>query len=1015
MSAAMSDSDDNAPLQHLRSKSAPAITPRSARARNRKISTAEQNMESPESDEKQSVSEQSCHCSARKEIWISSRESKSLQQATQILRLVAGLLAIAVAVIIEWENTGVFSRINTEACRATLWEEFRKEPNIPRNNLTVIIVGQQTKSRWIWNTLIYFEGKWVLYTPQNNLRDLQETHDQYATVIRTPGQIFSFPYVDNTEYHIPLIALAIAEEVLRTFGRRDVISTIPIMVHKIEAALMGACCGPCLKDNVGKPKPKIFPLSIKNKYKLSTNLLHIQTTIQSTKLIGGHWEKSIGYTVTAEQWWKCVLLQECPLLNDKLFVVRDADIPVEKTLHEQMMFEIAAAASMPRIKQSRNAQKQDKIQKPDRSRRFTAESIQIDGMLLSLTEPLRPVLATDARLNTYWKAFGFVIMRFATGETLDKIRSTIEELWEPRAKEAIHNGVIGDPEREDLGRLQAHIPDELHLPIEELIVSAFPTSTGINLGLKVILANFLDARAQKLHFDHPVHAGGQADPKDGMSIVHTSNGGAIVALHTTSIFLCPGSHRVNSGEIFSLYEAVIPEGCVLLFSNIAHAGYGIWCEKDAVFVPCPRRDDCLNLQTHTLEKRIHFHVEQGGQKTLYDQTVFALDHFPQYFDINFEKQPTKIFPHVFIPHDRLAGGIPIGQDRNQLQDLTLVWNKTSTPSSVGAVCRASMNLVNPLNVGQTSQTVKKNPAQKIQRQPLERRPSMLRPSSTKVGQGSSKRRRSGSYDLPRPRSRSLPREHFPHRHRDRSVEKIHGRHHHTPSPPRTPHNVRNIQEICRLLWTWSSERDSILTALHETLRIKQDKEVWLQSCVQAHWDLGHHNTDQFLTMSNTTICKEFWPNIINPRRQKNLQVTCNLPPERDLAPGTSLVVSQKSDQKIRYGIIHVLNDGQRVGVSPIQKRPVMTQLRILASWVDRDSFQQWRSRLQTVDSTRQNKRRRRNRGGAYHHSHKDTSQPDDREDESKVCLCCLRARNVACRRKKPTHNRCQEIESPKRG
>lgn len=59
----------------------------------------------------------------------------------------------------------------------------------------------------------------------------------------------------------------------------------------------------------------------------------------------------------------------------------------------------------------------------------------------------------------------------------------------------------------------------------------------------------------------------------------------MVALYPMRLFAYIGSHKLTGEHIFEPVDTMVPAGCVLLLSNIAHGGHGIWMEKEALYRP----------------------------------------------------------------------------------------------------------------------------------------------------------------------------------------------------------------------------------------------------------------------------------------------------------------------------------------------------------------------------------------------------------------------------------------------
>ena len=62
---------------------------------------------------------------------------------------------------------------------------------------------------------------------------------------------------------------------------------------------------------------------------------------------------------------------------------------------------------------------------------------------------------------------------------------------------------------------------------------------------------------------------------------------------------------------FRPYRVYIPAGCMLVFANVAHAGFGITNSSDALLVPCPNSRDWMAKPTTDLNWRGHLYFDKG--------------------------------------------------------------------------------------------------------------------------------------------------------------------------------------------------------------------------------------------------------------------------------------------------------------------------------------------------------------------------------------------------------------------
>lgn len=199
------------------------------------------------------------------------------------------------------------------------------------------------------------------------------------------------------------------------------------------------------------------------------------------------------------------------------------------------------------------------------------------------------------------------------------------------------------------------------------------------------MANFPQARAQFIHFDHLPQ---DVQDEDWWEALCISQGSVLVAAHPTKLILYPGSHRLGSGEIFKPVIVPIPAGCMILFTTIAHAGYGIWDQRLAHMVPCPHMDDWMALDSLSLQKRGHVYVDRGIPVP-WDTTVpraLLPDHAKKFLLENHSKKLEVFNPIIFAPTEKLTYDcLPLNQSAEDLQSEPLMWEDRQFEESMGAI------------------------------------------------------------------------------------------------------------------------------------------------------------------------------------------------------------------------------------------------------------------------------------------------------------------------------------------
>ena len=242
-------------------------------------------------------------------------------------------------------------------------------------------------------------------------------------------------------------------------------------------------------------------------------------------------------------------------------------------------------------------------------------------------------------LTTLMNEVGFVVVRYATGEPLQRMQDQVTRWWQEGTKGTIANqmehatrkeGKQGYTEwrafAEDIGRLQVHMPEDIVLPGEDLINCVYPRPTGAAAAtwepvtiMRAILANHPLVGAQHIHWDQP--------PTKGLSEatrIEKQPGSAILALYPTEVYIYPCSNRFDDSKRCIPVALVIPEGCILMFTTMAHAGYGVWHEGQSIHRPVPSADDFKATNTLEWQPRIHFHIKRGS-KTTADPRMAAPD------------------------------------------------------------------------------------------------------------------------------------------------------------------------------------------------------------------------------------------------------------------------------------------------------------------------------------------------------------------------------------------------------
>ena len=200
------------------------------------------------------------------------------------------------------------------------------------------------------------------------------------------------------------------------------------------------------------------------------------------------------------------------------------------------------------------------------------------------------------------------------------------------------------------------------------------------LRLRAVLANFDEARAHELLYDNPPPSYKSDQNMD--EVVKTMSGAVIISVRPTSLIVYPGSHRLGCGHKFRPYRVHIPAGCMLIFANVAHAGFGITNNSDALLVPCPNSSDWMAKPTTDLNWRGHLYfdkedVEQANNNYTYFVKDLHKSAVESFSPIS-EGRMFDFYPLIFLPND---SKLP-GQTLQELRNSTLQWDEKSEEAIV---------------------------------------------------------------------------------------------------------------------------------------------------------------------------------------------------------------------------------------------------------------------------------------------------------------------------------------------
>jgi hypothetical protein len=323
--------------------------------------------------------------------------------------------------------------------------------------------------------------------------------------------------------------------------------------------------------------------------------------------------------------------------------------------------------------------------------------------------PERPHLYDEKTFDELFQKTGIGVMQFAKGEELENMRkealdrasnwskiaifnsTEVIQKKKVRAKGKVEERTSWDTVASDLARLQVPLPRGQKMPGKDFAEQYFPKTTatkGADINARLTHENLLlqhrAAAAQNAHWDFPPRS--TTDTK-------RIPGSVLVALWTTRLIIFPMSHRwclleereneeqerEDDDSLIRQFSPVIieiPEGSILFFSAIMHAGYGIWSLDEGLFRPAPSLDDMMQVRIRDLHIRYQAHAARPKQltsnemqKTIdptktvthesrpYDASHFYFDHrtalplvFPPVFTVSKEwlREPLKYDTSEFL-------------------------------------------------------------------------------------------------------------------------------------------------------------------------------------------------------------------------------------------------------------------------------------------------------------------------------------------------------------------------------
>ena len=121
------------------------------------------------------------------------------------------------------------------------------------------------------------------------------------------------------------------------------------------------------------------------------------------------------------------------------------------------------------------------------------------------------------------------------------------------------------------------------------------------------------------------------------------------------------SNNITGKHNYIPVTLMIPEGCILLFTTMAHAGFGVWQESESIYRPVPSIDEALATDTSTWEPRLHFHVGRGEHGVVRSEMVVpdgsvraeTMKSLVNYIHVDHWEDPPVLKPPIFLPPEHL--------------------------------------------------------------------------------------------------------------------------------------------------------------------------------------------------------------------------------------------------------------------------------------------------------------------------------------------------------------------------
>ena len=335
---------------------------------------------------------------------------KTKGETQALLQVLTRLLLFLTAMHIEWQEEAELSKLGT-LTEILTWEEFLKREKersevVDTETLYVTIVYLPIRRNIpIWSVCVRFREDWQWLTQTTGYQHVRMFQKTLQPLLKGRGTINALkPWPDDVS--APLFALAVVEEMCRTFQRKNVVSTMPIIVNRLLYFLEKSQECIAHEDNIHGPS---------GQKRQATNLFLLSSAdgLETYTLADTKWMCGEINPISRERWWWC--LSEKKHLHHMYILVREMsiiDAPIQITNWVKRLEE------KPNTKKVRR-----KCHPPTSEYNLT---IRIEGWEKNFARPEIPVASSDKLVQEVYTHLGFLVYRFATGSHLEQAKIYIQ-------------------------------------------------------------------------------------------------------------------------------------------------------------------------------------------------------------------------------------------------------------------------------------------------------------------------------------------------------------------------------------------------------------------------------------------------------------------------------------------------------------------------------------------------------------------------------------------------------------